>query len=267
LGNIAWQSSDPQVARVDGPAVTAMARGEGTVTAKLGPIVSAAAPFSVVDSIADGLVIDPGVLRIRVGQSARIGTDLAVLRGRMDLSSRCDVTPALPGVVQYVRETHSLVGVSPGASAVAFTSGDKLANLMVEVVPSGGPIDGEVVVEPSSGNLAPGQALDLRVYVVTADGYRIDRTNSAVLSSSDPGTVMIQGNLACALASGTAEISATLPGTQNTGMAHVSVNNETITDLVVEPPQLAMSTMRSARVRPPLRSTGRTRSAARYRSA
>ncbi len=249
LGNIAWQSTAPQVVRVDGPAATAMALGQATVTARLGGITSTPAPINVVDSIADALVIDPGMLRIHVGQSARIGTDLAVLRGPMDLSSQCGVTSSLPSVVRYEPQTHSLVGVSPGASAVAFTFGDKLTNVMVEVLPSGGPIDGEVVVEPSSGNLAPGQALDLRVYVVTADGYRIDRTGSAVLTSSDPGAVTIQGNLACALAPGMAEISVALPGTQNAGRAHVSVSNDPITDLIVEPPQLAMSAGQIARLR------------------
>jgi hypothetical protein len=160
----------------------------------------------------------------------------------MDISRQCTVTPALPGVVRYVPEIHSLVGVAPGASAVAFTFGSQLANVMVEVLPNAGPIDGEVVVEPSRGTLAPGLALEMRVVVVTPAGERIDRTGSAVLSSSDRNTLTILGNRACAVGPGTSELTATLPGTDSVGRAYLVVNDEQISELIVEPPQVVMST-------------------------
>ncbi|MBN2477029.1 MAG: hypothetical protein JXB62_20650 [Pirellulales bacterium] len=249
LGNVSWQAGNPQVASVVGSSVSGVAVGQGSVKAQLKGLVSEPAPVNVVPSIADALGIDPDVLRIGVGQSAQIGTHVSVLRGAMDLSRHCTVTPALPGVVQYVPQTHSLVGVSPGTSAVAFAFGDKLVNLMVEVLPSGGPIDGQVMVEPAAGNLARGQSLEMRVYVITPAGHRIDRTDSAVFSSSDSGTVVIQGNRVCAMSPGTATIVATLPGAQQTGSAYVTVNSEEISQLIVQPPQLAMSTGDVARIR------------------
>ena len=242
LGSIVWRSSDPQVARVEGRYLTGVNLGQGAVTAQLDGVVSQPAPVDVVRSIADAMVIDRQSVRIRVGEGIRIGTDLLVSRGDMDISRQCTVTPALPGVVRYVPEIHSLVGVAPGASAVAFTFGDKLANAMVEVLPAVGVIDGEVLVEPARGTLAPGQALDLRVLVVGPSGERIDRTASAVLSSSDPNTLTIQGNLACAVGPGTAGITATLPGTESTGGAYLLVTNDEISQLIVEPPQAAIST-------------------------
>lgn len=187
---------------------------------------------------------------MRVGEGVRIGTELSVLRGDMDVSRQCTVTPALPGVVRYVPQTHSLVGVSPGASAVAFTLGDKLSNVMVEVLPALALSDDvELVVEPSGGNLAPGQALDLRAFVVSPAGDRIDRTDSAVFASSDPSKVTFRANRACALAPGTSAITARIPGTEKVGTAYVTVNDEQISELIVEPPQLAMSTGDMARLR------------------
>jgi len=250
LGGVSWQSGNPQIARVDGSSVTGVALGQGTVTAQLGGLLSQPAPVNVVGSIAGSLVIDPQRLRLGVGQSMQIGTQVTILRGDMDLSRQCSVTSALPDVVQYVPQTHSLVGISPGASPVTFAAGGKLSTVTVEVLPGGGPIDGEVVVEPSTGTLAPGQALDMRVYVVTPDGRRIDRTYSAVLTSSDPGAVTIRGNnLACANGPGTATVTAVLPGTQQTGTAYVSVNNEQISALTVDPPQLSMYTGEVRRLR------------------
>ncbi len=249
LGNIVWSSSDPQIALIEGRFITGVNLGQGAVTAQLDGVVSQPVPVDVVRSIADALVIDRQSVRIRVGEGIRIGTDLLVWRGDMDISRQCTVTPALPGVVRYVPEIHSLVGVAPGASAVAFTFGDKLANAMVEVLPAMGAIDGEVIVEPARGTLAPGQALGLRVLVVGPSGERIDRTASAVLSSSDPNVLTIQGNLACAVGPGTAEITATLPGTESTGGAYLLVTNDEISRLIVEPPQAAISTGEMLRLR------------------
>lgn len=156
------------------------------------------------------------------------------------ISAARRVTSALPGVVRYDPLTHSLVGVSPGAAAVTFAWGDKLATTSVRVLPVGA-VHGRIVVEPASGVLSPGQALDLRVYVLTGDGRRIDRTASCLLSSSAPQTVSIAGNLACAQTTGEAEITAQLPESATPGKAHVTVNSGPITEISVEPARLAMS--------------------------
>jgi len=246
LGNVTWQSDNPAVAGMSGSTVTGLSAGQARVTARFGQITSPPAEVNV-GMIAEGLVADNPAIRIFVGQGVRIGTDLKITRGEdrnaLDVSRLCAVSPAFPEVVQYVPETQSLVGRSPGTSAVAFTLGDKLTNVMVEVVsPAGGVIDGMVQVEPSSSNLAAGQALPLRVFVVDPQtGARIDRADSAVLASSNPAAVAIRGNLVCALQPGAAEITATVQGAQQTGKAHVAVNNEAITDLIVEPPYVRMS--------------------------
>ena len=249
LGNLAWQSSNPQVAKVEGPAVTGVGLGQSDVTVQLGSVTSLPAAVSVVESIADALTVEPKVIRIRVGEGVRIGADLMVLRGDMDLSAQCSVTPAVPNVVRYAPETRTLVGVAPGTSPVAVTVGDKLANVMVDVVPAGGPIDGQVVVEPAAGVLAPGQALPLSVFVVTPEGHRIDRTASAVFGSSDSSKIRMMGDRACAMAPGAAQITASLPGAKTAGTASLTVNNEEIASLVVEPSRLNMAVGDTVRMR------------------
>jgi len=249
LPGVVWRSNDPNIAALSGSALTGVGLGETSVTASLGSIQSPPAQVRVVDSIAGQLAVDPQSLRIRVGEAVRIGTDLNVLRGQMDVSRMCSVTPSLPGIVRYVPETHSLLGVRPGATTVALACGEKVASVLVEVLPGARVADGQVVIEPAAATLVPGAALPLRVFVVGPEGQRIDRTDSAVLSSSDPGLLRTVGNLACALKPGTVQVTATLPETDNTGSAHITINDETITGLVVEPGRLDLPVGGSARLR------------------
>ncbi|MHC4402905.1 MAG: Ig-like domain-containing protein, partial [Planctomycetota bacterium] len=248
LGGLSWQSSDARVARVDGPAVTGVNLGLGQVTARHGSVTSKPADVAVVDSIADALVAEPNAIQIRVGQSVALGRDLAVRRAETDFSRRCDVTPALASVVRYVPETHSLVGVSPGVSGVTFAWADKLTSTTVHVLPTG-VLEGHVIVEPAATILSPGQAQPMRVFLITKTGQRIDRTNSAILTSSSPSSVTIRGTRVCGVAPGTAEITATLPETKTPGKATVSVDGEPITDVTVDPSQLALSVGDVARLR------------------
>ena len=248
LSPFTWQTANPEIATLSGPALTGRSLGKTTATAQFKGVKSEEAPISIVPSIADALVIDPKVIRLRVGQSVGIGTDVLAIRGDVDFSRQCRVTPALPSVVRYDSATHSLVGVSPGMSAVAFGYGDKLANVMVEVF-LGERLAGEIVVEPGTGELAVGQALPLRVYVVTDDGRRIDRTTSAVWRSSAPGTIAMLGNRVCAIAPGEAKVAAALPDVEGTGSAHVRVNNNPIEALAIDPSQIDMIPGDSMRVR------------------
>lgn len=247
IGGLSWSSDAPDVAQVSGPTVTAGRLGRAQVSARLGKADSRPAEVNVVDSLAEALAVDQDVLQLRVGESRRIGVDLAVFRGDLDLSHHCDVTPAMPSVVRYDPQTHSLVGRSPGVSAVSFTSGSQLATAKVEVLP-GGPIEGRVVVEPSGGVLASGQAIRLRALVVTDDGRRFDRTSAAVFRSSDPAKLKMLGNQACAATAGTVEIFASVPGASTPGKAYVNIVDEPITELRVEPGSLDMSVGDEARL-------------------
>ena len=241
LAKLTWQSSNPQVVQVSGASISGIGLGQASVTAAMGAVQSQPAPVEVVASLADPLTIEPKLVRLRVGESVRIGPDVAVFRGDLDVSRQVSVTPVQADVVRFDAFTRSLVGVNPGVSSVAVALGDKLSNVIVEVASGVAPIDGTIVVEPNSGVLAPGQALELRAYVITAGGARVDRTESAVFSSADPARIRMMANKACAGSPGTVTVTAMLPGTQQTGAAVITVNSEEIAELVVDPPRIDMS--------------------------
>ena len=248
MAGLKWASSNEQVAQLSGTTISGLALGESSVTAQYDALTSSPAQINVVNQIDDALVVDQDSIEMIVGESRRIGVDLGVFRGDTDFSRSAQVTSALPGVVRYDPLTHCLVGVAPGSAGVTFAWGDKLATTLVRVLPAG-TLDGRIVVEPSNGVLSPGQAFELRVYVVTSDGRRIDRTASAVLTSSNPASVSIQGNLACAQGPGTAEVVAQLPESTTPGKSFVTVNNTTVNELIVDPSRLALSVGEIGRVR------------------
>jgi len=240
LSGITWQSSKPDVARVEAGQVTGISEGQGELTAQLGGLASQPTEV-IVGDVEDVLVVSPQPLRLRVGESVRLGQDVTVMRGNLDLSPQVRVTPALEGIVAFDPATRSLTGLRAGGVAVALTHGDKMANLMVEVSGAGGPIDGQVVVEPAAAHLIPGQALSPRVYVVTPEGERVDRTASALLKSSDPAVVTVQGTqIVAAGPGGPATITAEVAGAQGEGTASITVGDAEITELVIDPPQATL---------------------------
>jgi hypothetical protein len=247
LGDLQFQSDNPQKVSVNGPWVTGAALGQAGVSAEFAGLRSAPANVSVVESIGDRLALDEDAIWMRLGESRRIGSDFAVRRGDTDLSNQVQVYSSLPQVVEYDPDTHSLKANQIGQSVVTFASGDKTASMTVEVLP-GGITDGTVVVEPAVSTLAPGQAADLRVFLASEDGFRIDRTDAAVFSSSADSVVAMLGNNACAIAPGTAQVTATLPEAEQPGQAVVNVNDQEITELIVDPGQLTMSVGDSRRL-------------------
>jgi hypothetical protein len=255
LGDLTWKSDNPAVVGVDGPAVTGLKLGKGNVTAALGTVASEPAAVNVVESIADALVVDQPRIAMRVGEQRQIGSDVSLHRGQADLSSQVDVASSAPNVVQYDPQTHSLKATAPGVSTVTFSAGDKLATATVEVS-SAIPLSGTVSVEPASGALAPGQALDLRVYVTSDQGDRMDVTDMAQWSSSAADFVQMRGNRACALAPGNAEVTVKLPSSELSGKAQVTVNNEEITEILADPASLNIAVGELA----PLRILGRAAS-------
>ena len=149
-GGVAWQSSKPEIVQANGPTLTAAALGQSSITAKFGSIVSQPAKIDVVDTPAESLAVKPETIRLRVGESVRLGADVSIMRGKADVSSEAEVTPASEDVVRYAPETRSLVGVSPGQSSVSVGVGKEMIDLPVEVLPALS--RGKSPVERSSSN-------------------------------------------------------------------------------------------------------------------
>ena len=67
LGGLEWESTGERVVRVEAGAVTGVEPGQAAVTARRGSVTSGPAEVSVVESIADDLVVVPDSLQMLVG--------------------------------------------------------------------------------------------------------------------------------------------------------------------------------------------------------
>ncbi len=249
MGDIQWNTSDAAIAVPQGPVTTAKALGKAEITAALKGITSAPAVVEIVATIDEKLGPTDNVIKMSVGESRLVGKDFALIRGNVDFSMQCHVTPLVPEICAYDPSRHALVGKTPGATDVIFTMGDKKAVMRAVV----GGVDaetvqklrenGKVVVEPSVITLSAGQMIDPSVYAVTDDGIRLERTNSAVFKSSDPEIIEVRGLWLCAKKPGTATITAQIPDVpgRNADAAVVTVDTNPISELVVEPGLIKMS--------------------------
>lgn len=243
-GDLVWQADKPDLLKLSGCRATGVSLGQGVVTVKYDTIVSKPAPINVVEATADPLVVKPEGVCLRVGESVRFGADVVVLQGETDVSDRAVAAPAVQEIVRYLPESKSLVGVAPGKSSAAVTVGSRMIDLPIIVLPPAMPkqLEGaKVLVEPSTVSLAPGQAMPLRVFLVASNGERIDRTASAVLSSSNGSVAKTSGDQVLAVASGEAQISATLPDVDRPGSAAVTVSRSEIIALSADPQQLQLA--------------------------
>ncbi|MDO4573674.1 MAG: hypothetical protein Q4D98_00505 [Planctomycetia bacterium] len=253
MGNIVWKSDNEAVATTQGPVTTSVALGKANITAELNGVVSKPAAVDVVATIDEKLGPTDNVIKMLVGESKLVGKDFALIRGNVDFSMQCGVTPLVPGICEYDATRHALVGKAPGATDVIFTMADKKAVMRVIV---GGvdaqtltmlKEDGEIIVEPAAASISAGQAIELRVYAVSKDRtVRLERTASAVFRSSDPSVCEVRGLQLCGLKpGGPVEITVMIPeitGKGRSGKASLTVDNHPITELVVEPGAIRMST-------------------------
>ncbi|HIQ22245.1 MAG TPA: hypothetical protein EYH34_13555 [Planctomycetes bacterium] len=240
LSGLRFRSDNPQRVRVQGPSVTGVAVGEAAVTARWGGVQSQPVTVRVSDTVGQQLVVDEPTIWMRVGETRWIGTDFSVRRGQTDLSRQVRVYSSLPQVVAYDAEAHSLHALQVGQSVITFTAGRQMAQMAVEVLPSR-LTGGRVVVEPAVSTLVPGQAVDLRVFLLTDQGDRIDRTGLAIFSSSAENVVVTERNRACAVGPGTAQVTVTLAEADQPATAAVEVIDGPIEEVVIDPAQLAMS--------------------------
>ncbi len=194
LGNLAWKSSNPDVARTGGNTVIASNVGQTQITVERKGLTGTA-QVTVSNSIADELRVVPGVIEMYQGQRLQLGSDVQVLRGNLDVGQQANVVPDSPGIVEFDPETHTLAAKNMGQVTLGVTLGDKLTHALVKVGPP--PVlAGKLVVEPGSLLLAPGQADRLSVYVQTPSGDKIDQTGAAMYRADDPAIAGIDDGIA-----------------------------------------------------------------------
>lgn len=230
--DVAWSVEHPpeQAEAVEslGPQVMALQAGHAQVRAKVsldGTLLSATADVTVGSSSPRRrLSVTPPSLVLRVNESRELGTAVTVHWDGRDVTHQCDLAVADPRVVRHDPSTSSLVGDAAGATEVVFSVGDDRVRLPMRVAGDTDVAQGAVPeIVPGSGTLAPGEKLEVRVYVRDPSGERIDRTSEALLSSDNPEAVAVQGNELLGVAAGAAEITAAVLGTSRPGRATFSV--------------------------------------------
>lgn len=248
-GDLVWESSDASVLQVDGPLLTGKKEGSASVIARLGD-QRAAVDVRVRAVTGAELVLAPRVLRLKVGESKTIGTDVTVTRGGADFSRAAEIVSSRPDLVTVDREKGLVTGVAEGRAELAVRYAGSQAVLPVEVQPLDPRTKGTVVVEPAEGVLAVGESLPLRVLLVTEGGQRIDRTASATIvvapNSSDKLTV--QGNRVVGVAPGQAFVRAELPE-GNSPPARFYVRAEKFERLIAAPSAVRLALGDEARIR------------------
>ena len=248
--DLKWESSDPNVATMQANKALGKEVGKANVTASINNVTSSPAVVEVVATIQEQFGPVESVVNMRVGESRVLGKDVAIVRGNTDFSKMCTVVSGNPACVEYNAAMNAIVGKAPGISVVTFLMGDKKATItaIVKGLTAEELKDiqenGEILIEPAAATISVGQALEPRVYVVTPSGLKLDRTASAVFMSKEKECAEVRGFQVCGLQPGTSTISATLPEMmvkKVRGNCELTVDNNPITEIVVEPAALQMS--------------------------
>jgi len=245
--------------RWDPPTLTALKPGhEQRLEARLGDQTLPFATRTVLPprdpqvNIQQEIVLSPEVLRLGVGETKRLGTDVTVrTTGGTDLSDQLRVARPVPAIVRSDDRQRSVEGVVPGRDRLILTTRE--SRIPLDVIVEAGPLrppTGKVEIEPAGGTLAQGETTDLRVIlVVDGTGQRIDRTGSARIQSDHPEIAAVAGPRLTGVAQGTATITATLPGAAQPATASFTVTPWQPTGLIVSPDRLQLAVGEEGSVR------------------
>jgi hypothetical protein len=241
LAILKFASDKPEVVKGDSPTLTGLTVGKATITATAGG-VSAKVDAEVVaaDSISGDLTVLPRVLRLRVGESQQLGSDVRVYRGGADVTDQVGVESISDDLVRYHRSSRSFEGISPGEAEISLDLDGLTLSLPVQVIQGSEIADGQVVIEPASGTLAVGESFPLRVFLVGASGDRINRTASATFTSSDGAILSAAGSKITGIADGEATIKASLSKDLEAS-ASFKVVAEKFTSLEVTPSRVKLA--------------------------
>jgi len=239
LGGLTWESDHPEIVQTDGPHLTGKSVGQAKVTVSAGS-AAATADVTVSEPGTIGIQgnLQPDLLRLRVGETKRLGRDVTMVSGDQDLSDQMEVLSSAPSIVRYNRDNRSLVGVSPGETELDIAAGGHRFTLPV-VVSDEVDRDGTIVIEPNSGTLAVGERRQLRLFLVNDSG-RIDRTSSALFVNETEDTLAVRGNVIAGIAPGPATVKGGLLGI-GTASATFTVRDEQFDRLHVVPGSLRLS--------------------------
>lgn len=244
--DLTWKSQDESILSVSGPDVLGVAEGETDIIASIddarGTAAASIEQLTVGSTEIEVLEIYPDRLRLQVGESKSIGSDITLKRDGVDFTPQASFTSNAPSVFSVDENRGIVSGVAPGQADLVITYGGQSETIPVEVVPVAViDEDGTVVIEPATGTIAVGEAQPVRVFFQTESGQRIDRTGSAVLRSSDDAVLGVDGNRVIGLSAGDARIAARIPESDDWTFGQFRVVAVDYERLVISPPRIDMS--------------------------
>ncbi len=233
-------SAAPIASVSTGGVVMALAPGNATITATLGPLTATAA-ITVSTATVTGLAVLPETATTPAGTTLTFTADATLSDGTHQdvtasanwMSSATPVATVVSGVATAIRAGTTTITASfstgtgmpaTGTATLTVTAG-MLTSIQV------GPVDPSVGINTTLNFTATG---------IYSDGTRADLTNQVAWSTSVPTVVSISpAGRAQTLARGMSTITATAPGGQ-TGSSTVTVTPATLVSITVAP---AMSTV------------------------
>ncbi|WP_419940584.1 choice-of-anchor B family protein [Candidatus Palauibacter sp.] len=202
---VAWSSSDPAVATVDGAGlVTAIDNGEGPVTATSGQ-ANATVPVSV-RQLAASVAVAPDRLSIEaLGDTARLTAVIRDSRGNVIPGAHVAWASSAPGVAT-VDGNGLVTAIGNGEAAVTATSGEAEATAPLTVRQSAA---SAAIAPDELALVAPGDTARASATVRDAGGSTVEDA-PVTWSSSDPAIVTVdETGLVTAIARGRATVTAT----------------------------------------------------------
>ena len=201
---VAWSSSDPQVASVNGQGlVTAEGNGSATVTARSGS-ASASVPVTVMQS-AGSVVIEPAMATLMsLGETVQLTASVLDGNGQPVAGAVVAWSSSDPQVAS-VNGQGLVTAEGNGSATVTARSGSASASVPVTVMQSAG----SVVIEPAMATLMSlGETVQLTASVLDGNGQPVAGAVVA-WSSSDPQVASVNGQgLVTAEGNGSATVTA-----------------------------------------------------------
>jgi len=218
---VIWNSSDTQVATVsntsgDRGRIRAVAQGNSAISATLGGI-SGSATVEVSAALMLSIDVTPAQPGLAAGTSLMMNAVASFSDGSVqDVTDQVLWESASTGVAGIDADGR-LIGLQPGSSRISASVGNVSGYTVVTVTDA---TLSSLAIEPASVSLAAGTEAQLRATATYTDGSQQDVTAQAVWLSDDETVLRAENSDSHrgrihALASGSATVSASLEGVQD----------------------------------------------------
>jgi len=227
--SVSWSVADDAVAQVNvNGTVTGVAPGTTTLMASVGG-ASGQATVTVVERPVATVEVEPASTTLEVGATVQLEVTLRAEDGDVVTGPEVTFTSGDPAVAE-VSATGLVTAVSNGSTTITATAEAESGQASITVSP--GAVE-TVSIAPPTATVAVGASTTLEAILRAADGSIVTGI-TPTWSSSDPAIASVDAaGRVTGEASGTATITATVPGA--TGQATITVVEQGVAGLALNP--------------------------------